>query len=138
VTPLSRRRRRRKRCRKGGRKGGGRDGKQWHGLARAPSPPKVSCTSGVGSTLSWISGRSHAELDKLWVPPGLMASSKPNEHMSYMSYFHYQKRRMRAICANDVAFRTIPLNCVAQELFTPFTYARRHLYATHYPARLPA
>jgi hypothetical protein len=54
-----------------------------------------------------------------------------------MSYFHYQKRRMRAICANDVAFRTIPLNCVVQELFTPFTYVRRRLYATHYPALSP-
>jgi hypothetical protein len=67
-----------------------------------------------------------------------MASSKPNERMSYISYFHYQKLRMRAICANDVAFRTIPLNYVVQELFTPFSYARRRLYATHYPALSPA
>jgi hypothetical protein len=50
-----------------------------HGLARAPSPPNVSCTSGLGSTLSWTSRRSHVELFKLWVPPGLMDRSKPNE-----------------------------------------------------------
>jgi hypothetical protein len=53
-----------------------------HELARAPSPANVSCTSGVGSSLSWISRQSHAELVKSWVPPGLMFRSKPNERMS--------------------------------------------------------
>jgi hypothetical protein len=58
-----------------------RDGNQWR--AWASSPPKVSCTSGVGSTLSWISHRSHAELVKLWVPPGLMACSVTAQVMHY-------------------------------------------------------
>jgi hypothetical protein len=65
VTPLSRRRRRRKGGR--GRRNVGDDemvSNGGHGIARAPSPQSMSCTSGVGSTLSWISRRSHAELDK--------------------------------------------------------------------------